>query len=307
MQKVLFLNHKQQACGVYQYGRRVADILKKSTVYEFVYCEVDSQQEYVKATGENNPVAIIYNHHPSTMPWANRELMHSASDSVHLCLYHEGSLADHGFNAYLIVDSTYIDTPGMYAVPRPLFENMPKKGKWSGIPLITSFGFGFGNKGFLRAIEAVNNEFDEALIRLHIPRAFYGDADGWVSDPLIEACKNFPRKEGIALDITTSFLSDQELLDVLWSGDLNIFLYDEMPGRGLSSVIDYALSVKVPICISKTFMFRHISNVLPSICIEDRSLRQIMGSGEVMQPYRDMWSHKALVSKYEFIVSKHLK
>ena len=45
MKTVLFLNHSEQHCGVYQYGKRVIDIIKKSDVYNFIYCEIKNEHE----------------------------------------------------------------------------------------------------------------------------------------------------------------------------------------------------------------------------------------------------------------------
>ena len=39
---VLFLNHKIQSCGVYQYGLRVFNIMKKSYTYTYIYKEIDN-------------------------------------------------------------------------------------------------------------------------------------------------------------------------------------------------------------------------------------------------------------------------
>jgi hypothetical protein len=54
-------------------------------------------------------------------------------------------------------------------------------------------------------------------------------------------------KPGILLLITHDFFSTNEILTFLQSNTMNIFLYDQMHGRGISSAIDYAISVKKPI------------------------------------------------------------
>ena len=308
MRNVLFLNHKEKQCGVYQYGKRTADILKKSERYNFIYCEVDSKDDFFYYAFWNNPIAIFYNYHPSTMSWLSDELTDMYSQVVHCGLYHEGS-NPYGikFDAYVAVDSTYCDSATMFSVPRPLFENIHFDKLKSDVPVISSFGFGFGNKGFGRVVKAVNDEFDEAIIRLHIPRAFYGDRNGELSENVFIGCQKEMVKPNIKLEITTDFKSDDELLKFLSESTINVFLYDEMMGRGLSSVIDYALSVKVPIAISKTDMFRHIYNVSPSICIEDRGLSAIIESGDVLGAHRLKWSNKNLIEKYETIISANMK
>ena len=67
---VIFFNHKIQNCGVYQYGKRLNDILQKSL--DIIYIEIDKVEEYHQALKEYPHIkAIIYNYHQSTMSWLN--------------------------------------------------------------------------------------------------------------------------------------------------------------------------------------------------------------------------------------------
>ena len=310
MGNILFLNHKQKQCGVYQYGYRTCIVLVKSKTYSFVYCEVDCQYELNALISKHNPIGIIYNYHPATMGWINGNVVNSYPTIVHYGIHHEGdATVSVGFNNLIMTDSSFIDTENKFSTPRPLFENHNyEHSKISNIPVIGSFGFGFHNKGFERLVKLVNDEFDEAVIRLHIPFAFYGDSNGDSAKYISAACSSHIKKENIKLIVTHDFLTDEGMLNFLQQNTINAFLYDEMIGRGLSSVIDYALSVDVPIAITKTYMFRHISNTNPSICVEDRSLKEIIKDGtNPMQIYRDMYSNANLINKYESILNKTIK
>lgn len=304
MKNILFFNHKQKQCGVYQYGYRTGNILKKSTEYNFIYQEVENENEFLTSISNFNPSALFYNYHPLTMSWlGNHCSIDRFPNIMHFGLHHEGSEPGIRFHGVIILDCTQPDTNDHFSVPRPLFENVNFTENNSVVPIISSFGFGFGNKGFGRIVKTVNDQFEEAIIRLHIPFAYYGDRDGKSVDQLYPGCYNEVNKDGIKLIITNNFLNDEDLLNFLSSSTLNIFLYDEMIGRGLSSTIDYALSVNVPLAISKTHMFRHINNTAPSICVEDRSLAEIITSGaSVLQQYRNKWSNQNLIKKYEQVV-----
>ncbi len=301
MKTILFLNSLQPQCGVYQYGKRMADILMKSEKYQFVYSEVTSMAEYVNRIVKHQPAAIIYNYHPLTMHWFGS--IAPRGGIKHFCIHHEGS--EHttlGFDYYLYADSTFADAGIRYSLLRPLFENRAFIIGNHTVPVISSFGFGFGNKGFGRVVKMVNDQFDEALIRLHIPRAYYGDRNGEASAGVFPGCQAEVKKPGIKLQITTDFLDDGELLNFLSESTLNLFLYDDMPGRGLSSVIDYALSVPVPLAINHTHMFRHIYDAYPPICVEDATLPQIIERGwPYLNGFRERWSNKAMIDKVEQI------
>lgn len=306
IKNILFINPTEKECGVYQYGKRVFEILKHSKKYNFIYEEIKAHEEFYFSVVEHEPKAIIYNFHPLTMAWLNNEMIRILNTVTHLGFSHEGTDVI-SFDFFLNIDSTAIDTGRKFAVPRPLFENVNVKYSENIIPVISTFGFAFGDKGLGRIAKTVNEQFDKAIIRIHIPRAFYGDRNGEATAGVLPGIKNEITKEGIELRITDNFLSDKHLLQFLAESTINVFFYDEMKGRGLSSVIDYALSVNVPIAISKSDMFRHIYNTGPSICYEDRSLNEIIESGiEPLKQYRDLYSNKNLVNRFENILDKVL-
>ena len=61
--QILFLNSKNIKCGVYQYGVRLLDILRRNNDITYHYIELDSFTSYVNALAEHtNANAIIYNY-----------------------------------------------------------------------------------------------------------------------------------------------------------------------------------------------------------------------------------------------------
>ena len=46
LRKILFISHKKKQCGVYEFGKNIIDVLKKSKKYEFVACECSSLDEF---------------------------------------------------------------------------------------------------------------------------------------------------------------------------------------------------------------------------------------------------------------------
>ena len=68
---ILFVIHKIQNCGVYQYGKRVYDILKKDSRINYILAEIDSYSEY-KNYLTLQFSAIIYNYHAYKLPTISR-------------------------------------------------------------------------------------------------------------------------------------------------------------------------------------------------------------------------------------------
>jgi SAM-dependent methyltransferase len=315
---VFFINHREEACGVYQYGRRLARILGMSQRINLVYTEVDSQKDWDWVLVQTDASAFIYNYTDLTLQYLTLNTIQARPGAAHFALYHEGTLpwgptAAPGepkrlpMNAWMLVtDSTHTDTADALAIPRPLADPCILNPRTPSYPIISSFGFGLRQKGFRRLVEQVNREFDIATIRLRITQAaFYGDA-AKETDEVIEECHAVARKPGVQLDITRHFSGDSMLMSWLGESSLCTFLYDDFSRyRGLSSVIDYALSALVPIAVTRTTMFRHITDASPSICVEDRSLREIMQSGtKPLDSHRAKWSHTALIQRFEQILSR---
>ncbi len=310
---ILLVSHPQQQCGVHQYGVTLANTLKTSQCYGFHYAECSNVADFLTAVQRVQPAAIIYNYYPSTLPWVTRELL-DAVDAVHIGIIHEvtqqvaDGADDRLFQYHIAPDPTIrLNNPIVFKTGRivlPYDQRFPLPE----IPTIGSFGFGLAGKGFERVITTVQEEFDEAIIRLHIPFAAFGDASGYQAMAIAQYCQTLVTKPGIHLKLSHDFLSQQQLLDFLAQNTVNAFFYAKQEGRGISSVIDHALAVQRPIAVSRSTMFRHILSATPSICIEDTSLRQIIEQGFApLVPFYEQWQPANLVGEYEAMLAQLLQ
>jgi len=303
---VAFINHTQKQCGVYQYGKRVSDILKTDDRYSLEYIECDSYGEFSSQINDKHFSHIIYNWHPSTMSWLNIEITNSFKDnSKQLIVYHETSLPTHlSVDGLIMTDLSENKELKRFSLPRPIYEIDLPNVKNEKIK-IGSFGFGFNNKGFERICDVINKNFDNAIIHLHITNAFFGDKNKTISNGVIDRCKSLMNGKTNELIITTDFLDNQDILNFLNENDVNIFLYDNMPGRGLSSVIDYAVSVNTPLIVNNSNMFRHLLSDRPSISIDNDDIKSIIGRGKKDLVYfRDKWSNLNLKNKFLEILNE---
>ena len=301
------MSHKPSMCGVYQFGLRIATALKESQKYQFVYVECGSKEEYLDTVAEHQPIAKIINWHLLTLPWfpsvprtwPTIGIMHECPQSM------VDSPQTHLFDFHIAPDPTLTIRNSMVFKTGRLVLKYDNKYPEPIIPTIGSFGFSTGGKNFERIISAVEASFDHAVIRFNLPPATFGDADGSMSRMIYNKCKNLITKPGVSLEIGYDYLDENQVLDFLAQNSINAFLYDNMPQRGISSVIDYALSVNRPIAITKSSMFRHIS--MPSIEIEHSTLAEIHGRGPApLQHFRESWAPENLVREYETIIENVL-
>jgi hypothetical protein len=308
---VLFLNHKKSQCGVYNYGTRLFDIWKKSSNINFIYKEVGSLQEYGSIKFSDFKI-ILYNYHLSTMCWLNRNNI--TKKSINVAITHE---CDASLFDTLLFDYC-IDTAD--DIPRPIFEQLPSTvvsnksdileflnyGINDNIPIIGSFGFGFAAKGFDKIINYVNQQFDNAIIKIIMPFADYGDKLGENAKYVTNLCSLANKKPNIKLLITHKFLDDSDILYFLNSNTINIFLYDLMIGRGISSTIDFALSVNKPLGISDSYMFRHIYN--DEICVYKQEINHIINNGtKYISQFKEKYSHKNSINFIDTFINSLLK
>jgi hypothetical protein len=301
--KLLFVNHVQQICGVYQYGKRVYEILASEKSYDFYYIEVDNRDSFLSKVYFFSPDIIIYNWHELTMPWLTNEITHELRNKKQVFFYHESRTPSNLlYDALIMCDLTENIELKMFSIGRPIYQKKLEKPK-NEVFKIGSFGFGSQNKGFEKICETVNSNFDKAIIHLHITSSAFCDVDGHESKRVIENCKKINLKENIDLVITKYFLTNDEILEFLNGNDLNIFFYDYMMGRGLSSVIDYAISVDSFLVINNSYMFRHLLLEKPEISIENNTIEKILEQGiEPIMYFRNKWSHENMRTKFKEIL-----
>ena len=314
---ILFVNHKVQKCGVYEFGQSIGNVLIQSKKYNFIYREADSWEEFYEIYKKEKPSIIIYNHHPCTMGWIGKKnglIINSHNIRVpQIGIIHEVTqeIADNAnnivFDYHIAADPTLLlKNPIVYKTGRliPRFQSKSSNNKQINVG---SFGFATNGKGFIEIVEKVQEEFDEAIINLNISYAKFGDENGNNARNIAEIAHKTLKKNGIRLNISHEHLTTEGILNFLSKNDLNVFLYEYQDNRGISSATDWAISVKRPLAITKSSMFRHLFDCYPSICIEDNSLKTILGNGVVhLERLCEEWSPENLLWDYERIIDELL-
>jgi hypothetical protein len=319
--KVLFLNHKSIKCGVYQYGKRVYDIIKNTKNINYIYFEIQNLQEYNDILNTNLDMDyIIYNYHTATMHWLNNNNISKTHKNI--CIQHDLDEYDF-FDIILRLDITLTECPPIkYNIPRPIYENVNEitknylstnnnfnnflNYKESNVITIGSFGFGSNHKGFDKIIELVSNQYDNAIIKLLIPLSDFGPKEYEINH-ILNLCKSKLTKPGIKVLTFHEFITNTELLMFLNNNDINLFLYDSIVSHncGLSSVIDYAISVDKPFGISNSNMFRHIYN--SEIDVYKNSINNIINlSNFYNKKFQKEYSNENLINKIKNVLYKNI-
>jgi hypothetical protein len=301
MDTVLFINHSQKQCGVYQFGFHIGQVIRKSKEFDIRYLECNSSAELAQHIITLAPKIIIYNFYPSTLGWCvNFPFIYPLIK--HIIIRHEPEPwgLPPGFQE-IYSDPTEPEIPGKWKTGR-LVNTYVNAHSEPSIPTFGSFGFVFG-KSFGWVIQLVEKEYDTAVINLHIPYAFFGDADGAGARKSAMEAMTYKTKPGIQVNITHDFLEPAALIDFLARNSMNIFCYSENWGRGISSTIDYALSARRPIAITNSRQFKHLDGIKSLICIDYVSLKDILSRGNTpLEIYQQAWSEENLLKSYERIL-----
>ena len=327
---ILFVTHTPRQCGVYEFGRKVFEAISLSGRYNFIKCECESLAELKKAIQTHQPHMIIYNYHPTVLPWLCTKItkgiyrnniagigvtqvgiIHEITQEVADTATGYGNKWIFGspnrklnclFDYYIGADPTLLlQNPIVFKTGR-LIPQYSKSIPAPSIPTIGSFGFATPKKGFERLVERVQTEFDEAVIRINMPAADFGDPDGANARQIAQHCKNIIHKPRVRLEVSHDFLTDDALLDFLAGNSMNVFMYEDVSGRGISSTVDNALAVKRPLAVSRCPMFRHILTAQPSVCVEDNSLKTILANGFIpLEKISAGWNSQNLLWEYERI------
>ncbi len=304
MKNVLIVNHRIKNCGVQQSGKRIYELVQNSEKVNFYYKEVESKKELINTIEIIKPDSILYNWHQGTMSWLTEQLVREINSKSYFYFHTQplgNTIGTYLFFGDYALNKNILPESRMILMPRPLL-NYKGNYRHNDIINIGSFGFAFWQKGFHTIVKLVNNDFDRAVINLHIPQSHFGDPLGKQLKEVTNECIRLNTNPKIKLNITHNFLNDDGVLEFLANNDINVFNYSDN-GEGLSGVPDYALSVKRPIAISDCTMFRHFAK--NEIRLDKHSIMDIYKLGTTpLEEYYEKWSIKNFVKKMEEVFNE---
>lgn len=280
---VLLINTRPAICSIHQFGKMVHRSLSSSPNWKIDYIETQQlnldafyNNKIVVDNKEIDPYDVyIFNYH-DVMRF--NEGVHSErfSDSggIKIAIIMEmkennplarNFYSTNKFDGYMVIDPTMVwPDPRYHMFPRPLIDMQVPPYIDYGFPIIGSFGLGFDeSKGFEKIIEAVNAEFDRALIRFNLPPYTYGTFDAGEFEKFKTNCRNIANPN-IQIEITQHLFTEEGL--IRWCGEntLNAFFYNRPNCTGLSSAVDHALISDRPVAVNgDRAPFRHIHAYQP--------------------------------------------
>ena len=305
--KGLFLNTKEEICSIYESGKMCFNCLVQSNLYTLDYVEISKENRIINLDYD----FYIFNYHFDKMKWMDTEyikkipgfkstiVLEMSQNSPFDCV------SPNIFDAYIVLDPTCNHpNKNVYSFPRPLesYAIESPDDIHTNIPIIGTFGLSYSDKGFDEVIKAVNEEFEEAIVKINVPISSNSLLQSKVD--FLENIKSIKIKKGIILEITNNYFSKKELIDWCSLNTLNVFLYNRRIGNGLSATTDQAISSGRPLAISTNPTFRHIHTYIKPYPYQ--SLKEsILSNSNIVKNIQNDWSQKNFYSKFEKILEKH--
>lgn len=306
--KGLFINNKKAQDSIHESGIMVFHCLKLSDKYLLDYVEIGAEEN------RNLPLGYqfyFFNYHPSTMAWLDTSKLKKLPGLVMTMILEVlpndpfVMCPDNHFDGYCVLDPTLKSrNKKVFPFPRPL-DSFPSAEKYveKDIPVIGSFGFATRGKGFQHVVEAVNKEFDQAIIKINIPFGDFVPDSKRYANYLGDLCRNTAKK-GIDVIVSHDYMSKTQLINWCSQNTLNCFLYDRnIPG--LAATTDQAIVSGRPLSVSENDTFRHILAYIPPY--PDISLK---GSIDKSLPWikqmQSDWSPATFATKFENMLEKLL-
>ena len=207
-----------------------------------------SKTELFDCLNANRGGAVSFvNYHPETMSWLTKNALRSIDQPV-IGIMHEFGYSNAFYEGSQLFDfralidpSVRTRVPNVTAHPRVVVGCRPATKPRKEFT-VGSFGFGTPSKCFDHVVALVKREFHEAKIRFNIPPGFFCDPEGREARRIADTCREMVAGTGISLEVIHEFLPPQKLVDFLAENTINLFVYTDDKGRGISSAVDFAVA-----------------------------------------------------------------
>lgn len=310
--KIAFITNPPVQCGVAQFGQNTLYALRTYSQHEFHEFPLAGRDDFEKAFPAIAAADLaLYNYHPFTLPFITPyEVGRTKKPAIGL-VHEYDYLTAHSAHAdifrYRIVpDPTVVSrTSGLWAVPRIIRQNrIVARNSDETVTTIGTIGFLTPGKDFSELTDFSARHFKKAVLRVHAPSPYYGEKQ----DEIMKQMDEYLREKCVGkmeLIISHEYLSPDGLVNFLAGNDLNAFFYDEQSGRGVSSVIDFAIASERPMVLSNCSMFRHIRHFAPELFLANTPVRQILETGgESCKRLKALWTPEKAARAYDDVFTE---
>jgi hypothetical protein len=330
--KILYVNPSNRECGIYQYGLRVYNALK-TYLPDWCNCELhytenyDNVYQHVELLNQLKPNVVLYSFNDTAMPFVKHYMSNPDRAIHHIAISHEqeqvvidnpGMFPDEWiggklFDNWIGHDPTLnISRPNIFNATRPIIRSENRlTNKTDDRIVFGNSGFGHRRKMHYEIVTAIQQEYDEAVIRFNMPPSHFGDKHCVESRAIAEHCSTLIHKPGIELQVTYDLLeTEQDLVEWMYGNDVNIYFSQQwdVPHqmRGVNSSPDTALSTRRPLIVNHSSMTRHLTPYFGAYGA-DGSIRQLINMqlrNKTPELIYNEWNPSRMAGEYYKMIKK---
>ncbi len=307
MAKIIFINPTEPRCGVHQYGLALFDILLKSKKHMPVMTGLDDWGLTTELFKSFDPAIMIWNWHPLIASHLSDGPPRQYS-CRHILVKHEDHVQEPAYDR-VIFSAPQEDYRNVRHIGRPLphwpIREIPPPN--TGTIRVGCHGFGGAWAAQLATQLVTTEDVSKMTFNFHLPYSPYVDPNGVHAERHAKMVQQILCPRGGTVNTWKHFMGMRALIDWLSVNHVNCYIRDKVHWVGVSSALDAALVARRPIAINKCEAFRHFWDCKPSICLEDRSLTDIIASGdEPLAPLREKWSQANILAQIEKVIDEVL-
>lgn len=306
MAKVVFVNPDRIECGVFQLGVVLHGILQESLGSRYFLMPMADKDAIQNLVHEMGCDVVIWNWHPTIDSYLS-DGPPKDWPCKHILLKHEPTPHEDLYDRVIFSDPTAEDYDNVRHIGRPLPLWHTNGDQCLGDGIINVGLHGFVGAQAITMMETLRftHDLSKMNFRLHLPHSPYVDPEGILALKEADSVRDTVREYGGTVEARHDFMPMDELIDWLSRNDVNCYVRQKISSVGVSSALDAALVCGKPIAINKCEAFRHFWGCEPSICLEDRSLHDIIGAGDYpVKPLRAKWSRESVLRQVEEIISE---
>jgi hypothetical protein len=310
---------EKEGCGVGLYGKHWATALLEAEDFDFAVLYTDSMQETLNTIYNLQPDIVFYMWNRIASGWMENPVIKQIFPKikhVNICVdtITQQEVVDNfspeqhngGFDYLLVCNPTLVGNDKVF-VSSKLLPPAPTIPEYTGdFPIIGYHGFALGYKGIARLASVINDEFDEAIFRLHMPRSWFMDHYGEETAQRKFEISRIITKPGIKVEYTHHMMEPQEMVNWLSQNSINCYFYDRMDHAALASSTDYALAARRPIAVSRSNYFKDFFTCNPSVVInEPHSLKEIIANGiEPLKHLHESYTKENFIKNWSVAINK---
>jgi hypothetical protein len=278
-------------CGISLTGSLFANILTTHPIYHVEVIYTENPNDVIDKLKDYNPNAVIFNYDPGPMPWvAQINVREICPNAKGFCVvYNEANQLSESWNPntnpnwqyMLTFDPTIRESDYAFSLTHILPPAPTTPYIESDIPIIGWHGFPAPHKGIPRLALQIQEEFDEAIFRLHMPDGYFAMKFGLdYPRKTVESFIGLITKPGIKVEISDNWLDDQGIVNWLSQNTVNCYFFDmDSPSIGMSGSLDYAIAACRPIAITRCHEFKTCWDLTPTIEIEKTTIAEVIKNG----------------------------